>query len=104
MCFVYFVVNALLFRVPVLRGKAVSERLNMFLLDDILLAPLKGVMALGGKLNDMINHELSDPDKIKEQLMKLQLQFELDEINEEEFQRQEADLLSRLDDSENEEE
>ena len=95
----YFVVNALL-----LRGKAVSERLNMFLLDDILLAPLKGVMALGGKLNDMINHELSDPDKIKEQLMKLQLQFELDEINEEEFQRQEADLLSRLDDSENEEE
>ena len=76
----------------------------MFLLDDILLAPLKGVMALGGKLNDMINNELSDPDKIKEQLMKLQLQFELDEINEEEFQRQEADLLSRLDDSENEEE
>ena len=75
----------------------------MFLLDNILLAPLKGVMALGGKLNDMINHELSDPDKIKEQLMKLQLQFELDEINEEEFQRQEAELLSRLDDSENEE-
>jgi hypothetical protein len=52
----------------------------------------------------MINHELSNPDKIKEQLMKLQLQFELDEINEQEFQRQEADLLARLDDSENEEE
>ena len=76
----------------------------MFLLDDILLAPLKGIMALGVKLNDMINHEFSAPDKIKEQLMKLQLQFELDEINEKEFQRQEADLLSRLDDSENEEE
>jgi len=76
----------------------------MFLIDDILLAPLRGVMALGIKLNDMINHELSDPDKIKEQLMKLQLQFELDEINEQEFQRQEAELLSRLDESENEEE
>jgi len=76
----------------------------MFLIDDILLAPLKGVMALGIKLNDMINHELSNPDKIKEQLMKLQLQFELDEINEQEYQRQEAELLSRLDDSENEEE
>ena len=76
----------------------------MFLIDDILLAPLKGIMALGIKLNDMINHELSNPDKIKEQLMKLQLQFELDEINEQEFQRQEADLLARLDDSENEEE
>ena len=75
----------------------------MFLIDDILLAPLKGVMALGIKLNDMINHELSNPDKIKEQLMKLQLQFELDEINEQEYQRQEAELLSRLDDSENEE-
>lgn len=76
----------------------------MFLIDDILLAPLKGIMALGLKLNDMINHELSDPDKLKERLMKLQLQFELDEINEQEFQRQEAELLSRLDDSENEEE
>lgn len=76
----------------------------MFLVDDILLAPLKGVMALGVKLNDMINHELSDPDKLKERLMKLQLQFELDEINEQEFQRQEAELLSRLDDSGNEEE
>ena len=75
----------------------------MFLIDDILLSPLKGVMALGVKLNDMINHELSNPDKIKEQLMKLQLQFELDEIDEKEFQRQEAELLSRLDDSENEE-
>ena len=75
----------------------------MFLIDDILLAPLKGVMALGAKLNELINHELSAPEKIKEQLMKLQLQFELDEINELEFQRQEADLLSRLDDSENEE-
>jgi hypothetical protein len=81
-----------------------SERPDMFLIDDILLAPLKGIMALGVKLNDMINHELSNPDKIKEQLMKLQLQFELDEINEQEFQRQEAELLARLDDSENEEE
>lgn len=75
----------------------------MFLVDDILLAPLKGVMALGLKLNDMISHDQSDPAKLKEQLMKLQLQFELDEISEEDFQRREADLLSCLDDLEEKE-
>ncbi len=38
----------------------------MFLIDDILLSPLKGVMALGVTLNDVINHELSaTPTRLK---------------------------------------
>jgi len=70
----------------------------MFLIDDILLAPLKGVVWLGKKINEVVEKEqLSDEGQIKEKLMELQLKFELDEINEEEYNRQENELLSRLD-------
>ena len=69
----------------------------MFLIDSILLAPLKGVIWMGEKLGDMAQKELSDKGRIKEQLMALQLRFELDEINEEEYDKRETELLDRLD-------
>ena len=69
----------------------------MFLIDSILLAPLKGVMWMGEKLGDMAQKELTDKGRIKEQLMALQLQFELDEINEEEYNKKECEILDRLD-------
>jgi hypothetical protein len=69
----------------------------MFLLDSILLAPLKGVIWIGQKLGDMAQTELTDKGRIKEELMALQLQFELDEINEQEYDRREKELLDRLD-------
>ena len=68
----------------------------MFLIDDILLAPLKGVIWVGKKLNEAAVKDFSDEGKIKEELMKLQLQFELDEINEEEYTKEENKLLERL--------
>lgn len=69
----------------------------MFLLDDILLAPLKGVVWLGRKINEVIERELSDEGRIREKLMELQLKFELDQISEEEYNKQEKELLGRLD-------
>jgi hypothetical protein len=69
----------------------------MFLLDSILLAPLKGVVWLGEKLNEIAEHELSDEGRIKEELMALQLQFELDQIDEQEYDQKEQKLLARLD-------
>ena len=69
----------------------------MFLIDSILLAPLKGVVWLGEKLNEMAKKELSDTGLIKEELMRLQLQFELDEISEQEYNEKEKELLDRLD-------
>ena len=68
----------------------------MFLIDDILLAPLKGVIWIGKKLNEAAVKDFSDEGKIKEELMKLQLRFELDEINEEEYTKEENKLLERL--------
>lgn len=70
----------------------------MFLLDSILLAPLKGVIWMGQKLGDMAQAELTDKGRIKEELMALQMKFELDEINEQEYDRREKEVLDRLDD------
>ncbi len=69
----------------------------MFLIDDIFLAPLKGVIWLGKKINEVIEKEISDEGRIKEKLMELQLKFELDQISEEEYNGQEKELLARLD-------
>ena len=69
----------------------------MFLIDSILLAPLKGVIWMGQKLSDMAQKELSDKGRIKEELMRLQLQFELDEISQAEYDQKENELLDRLD-------
>jgi len=69
----------------------------LFLIDDILLAPLKGVIWIGERLNEIAEKEFSDEGRIKEKLMELQLKFEMDEISEEEYNRQEKELLERLD-------
>lgn len=69
----------------------------MFLIDNILLAPVKGVVWLGEKLNEIAERELSDTGRIKEELMALQLQFELDQIGEQKYNEKEKELLDRLD-------
>lgn len=68
----------------------------MFLIDDILLAPLKGVIWLGKKIDEVVRKELYDEERIKEKLMELQFRFELDEISEKEYKKQEKELLARL--------
>ena len=68
----------------------------MFLIDDILLAPLKGIIFIGKKINEVIEKEMSDEGSIKERLMALQLKFEMDEIDKEEYDRREDELLKLL--------
>ena len=68
----------------------------MFLIDDLILAPFKGILFLAGKINEVIEKETSDEGSVKESLMELQLKFEMDEINEEEYDRREDELLNLL--------
>ncbi|MBI2336725.1 MAG: gas vesicle protein GvpG [Deltaproteobacteria bacterium] len=68
----------------------------MFLLDDLLLAPIKGVKWLGEKLRTMADKELFDPDKIQEELMTLQAKLDMGEIAEQEYEAKEVELLKRL--------
>lgn len=68
----------------------------IFLLDDILLSPIKGLVWVADKLKDMAESEMTDDSKIHEELLELQMRFELDEMTEEEYLGKEAELMDRL--------
>ena len=68
----------------------------MFIIDDIILSPLKGLMWIAEKIDEMAENEISDEGKLMDELMTLQLQFELDEIEEDEYDKREAEILDRL--------
>jgi competence protein ComGF len=68
----------------------------MFLLDDILLAPVSGFKFILGQIQKMADQELNDDTLIKEQLIELQMRLELEEISDQEYQEREAELFARL--------
>lgn len=67
-----------------------------FFLDDLLMLPLKGGLALVKKIRDMAEDELYDPERIKNLLAEINEAYETGEIEKEEFQKLEAELLERL--------
>jgi shikimate kinase len=69
----------------------------MFILDDILLSPLKGLTWIAQKIDEVANKEFTDVDQLMDKLMELQLRFELDEIDVDEYNKLENELLERLD-------
>lgn len=69
----------------------------MFLIDDILTAPTKGFMNILKVIHDEAYNELYNPEKIRQELMQLQLQLEMNEITEEAYDAAEEVLLERLD-------
>jgi hypothetical protein len=68
----------------------------MFLLDDLLLAPVNGVIWLAEKIKEAADHEFSDPGVLKQKLMDLQMMLELKQISEDDFRQRESELLTRL--------
>lgn len=69
----------------------------MLLIDDLVLwLPAKGLMAVFQKIYDLAEQELNDESKLKEQLLRFQTMFELDQISEKEYQAREDELMVRL--------
>ena len=68
----------------------------MFLIDSLLSAPIKGVVWLATKFNDIVEKEQYGEENIMARLMELQLRLELEEISEVEFEKAEKELLIRL--------
>jgi hypothetical protein len=70
----------------------------MFLLDDILLAPINGLIWLGRNIHEIIDRELFDEEPIKEKLLELQFkhEYELEPMSEDEYRLRETELLERL--------
>ena len=64
--------------------------------DDVLLAPVTIPAWICKKIHDVGETEMTDTGAIHEELLELQMRFELDELTEEEYQQKEAELLERL--------
>jgi len=67
-----------------------------FLLDTILLAPLKGVVWLAEKIHEQAEKELMDEEGVKHRLTELYMLLETGQISEEEFEQREEELVARL--------
>jgi hypothetical protein len=69
----------------------------MLIVDDLLMLPAKGLLGVFKAIYEQAYEEMYDPSKVQEQLMALQMQFEMDEITQEEYEARESELLDRLD-------
>ena len=70
----------------------------MFLVDDILLAPAKGVLWVFQEIHDAAQQELAgESEAITAALSELYMRLETEQITEAEFDAQEKVLLDRLD-------
>lgn len=61
-----------------------------------LTAPLFGLTFVLGQVRDLAEREIMDVDRIREDLLLLQLRLEEGEISEEEYRDQEAEIMQRL--------
>ena len=69
----------------------------MLVIDDLLIwLPAKGFMSVVKKIHDMAEAELNDDSKLKEELLRYQTLFELDQISEAEYQTREDEIIARL--------
>ncbi len=67
-----------------------------FVLDDILLAPIRVPVWVSKKLGEAAYAEMTDENSVRQQLLELQMRLELGEVSEEEYERREADLLEEI--------
>ena len=68
----------------------------MFLLDDLLLAPIKGLHFIARQIQDMVDKEMNDETVIKQGLLELQMRRELGEVPDDEYAEREEELFARL--------
>jgi hypothetical protein len=69
----------------------------MFLLDDILLSPARGLLAVFRNLHDAAQEEyVHEAEAIRTQLSEMYLLLETGQLSEEEFDCRERELLDRL--------
>lgn len=67
-----------------------------FFLDDLFLAPVKGVVWIAEKIEEQADREFMDEDGVKHRLTELYMRLETGQISEEEFEQQEAALVEQL--------
>ena len=73
----------------------------MFLIDDLLSLPVSGIKFVLRTLQQVAEEQYTDTAPGKRRLLELQLALESGEISEQEYVRQEADILRELREIEN---
>jgi len=71
----------------------------MLLIGNVLMAPAKGFMSIIKVLYQKAVEEIYDPEKIKEELMALQVKLDMGELSEDDYDELEELLLTRLEES-----
>ena len=70
----------------------------MFLLDDIITSPVRGIFWIFEEINRVVQKELAgEAETVTEQLRLLYMQLETSQITEQQFDAAEKILLDRLD-------
>src|ERR671936_2611325 len=68
----------------------------MLFVDDLLLAPITGFKFVLRTLQRVAEEQYTDDAPIKQRLLELQLKLESGEVSEEEYVKQEAEILREL--------
>lgn len=69
----------------------------MFLIDDLVLAPLRGVKFIAESVYDAAQEEIeNERQALRDEINDLYMQLETGEITEEEFEQREEEILDRL--------
>jgi competence protein ComGF len=68
----------------------------LFLIDDLLMMPVSGFTFILSQIKNIADRELNDESVIKTQLLELQMRLELEEISEDDYKVQEAELFALL--------
>lgn len=63
---------------------------------NLVTIPAKAPIWIGKTLRDSAIKELTDESKVQEELLELQMRYEMDEISEEEYNKKEKELMERL--------
>ena len=71
-----------------------------FLLDDILLAPVKGLIFIAEQIHAQAMGELLDEEGVRQELRELYMLLETGKISEAQFEEREAALVERLEELE----
>src|SRR2546423_11965088 len=58
--------------------------------------PVAGIKWSLGKVQQVVEEELTDDGPVKQELMELQMQLELGDIDDDEYVRREGELMTRL--------
>ncbi len=66
------------------------------LVDDIILAPIKFPVWICKKLSESAEQDITDDSRIHEDLLELQMRYELGEMTDEEYDKQETRLMEKL--------